>query len=419
MGQFPLQPESKRTSDAEHNPVICPGDPRPYLRLDNLHQIKAAFGSHAADKVRRLVIAKLAQRPGDRDQVIEAKAVPTDDDWLEICLPASLIAQGATPELAWQRLAPSLCAELSMQAFDCDGRKVHVLPSWHVSPQHDGHAGPFAPHALAASDPAAVHAAYDTEWRRQYRADMASVAALLAKTAKRELLLAWQAIEHFSDRSNVLYYKASPYTVDERATAPFVPHEALGALDRLGFAPLLDLHILDRLLDELDAAPSTMAFGMSVSLASLVAERWAAQIEGSLRGKPDLTRRLFIELPEISPTLISRAIGFADRMHRLGCRVVLTGFGTGIASIRNLLALPADIVKLDGYFLRRAGLSDRDRQIFQRIVELAQAIAAFVVAEGVETAEQYQMAREAGVEWLQGNWPKPPTPIRPWMGQHR
>lgn len=73
----------------------------------------------------------------------------------------------------------------------------------------------------------------------------------------------------------------------------------------------------------------------------------------------------------------------------LGIKVAIDDFGTGYSSISRLGGLPVDYLKIDRSFVNRIG-SDSGMGTISAIVDLAHAIGATVVAEGVETREQLE-----------------------------
>ena len=124
----------------------------------------------------------------------------------------------------------------------------------------------------------------------------------------------------------------------------------------------------------------------------------------------EMTESLMIEHSEICE------IAVADlRAH--GFRIALDDFGTGYSSLSYLRRFEVDKVKLDRSFIRSAG-ADRSIAIIRAAVTLGHALGLQVVAEGISTAEQEQIALEAGCDLLQGrrySWPLPLAKLRPFL----
>lgn len=213
----------------------------------------------------------------------------------------------------------------------------------------------------------------------------------------------------------VLYCEALLRQVHREPTTS-APSDAIQALEHLGLARELGAHVLTKVLDQLEA-DSSIFFGANISARSAILDHWWLEIERRLKGRPDLARRLIIEITEtvgISPV---HAVAFVDHMRGLGCRIALDDFGTGFASIRELLALPLDIVKIPSFFVRQAPMSKRGEKIFMHIIGLARALTPLVVVEGVETDDQCKLTESAGAPWLQGYRSGCPTMGRPSVQQ--
>ena len=77
-------------------------------------------------------------------------------------------------------------------------------------------------------------------------------------------------------------------------------------------------------------------------------------------------------------------------------------FGTGYSSLHHLHSLPFDVLKIDRSFVARMTGGDQPLQIVRTIVELARVLGMDVVAEGIETQEQYALLRQLGCRFGQG-----------------
>ncbi len=86
----------------------------------------------------------------------------------------------------------------------------------------------------------------------------------------------------------------------------------------------------------------------------------------------------------------------------LGVGIAIDDFGTGYSSLQYLRDLPATCLKIDRAFISRIEASASDRAIISTITHLAHAFSMRVVAEGVETQNQYDLLRAAGVDSIQG-----------------
>jgi diguanylate cyclase (GGDEF)-like protein len=93
------------------------------------------------------------------------------------------------------------------------------------------------------------------------------------------------------------------------------------------------------------------------------------------------------------------AVQQLGRLRDLGVRVAIDDFGTGYSSLAYLRDLPVDVLKIDRSFTARL---PADVALLGFVVELARAIGASTVVEGVETEEQLGFVTSVGCDRAQG-----------------
>jgi len=117
-------------------------------------------------------------------------------------------------------------------------------------------------------------------------------------------------------------------------------------------------------------------------------------------------RRLQIEVTESSlgrhPAEIEAALGRLQRLRECGVSVALDQFGTGACSLTLLRDFRADALNIEGSFIRSLTSDAAAMAIVRSIAALGRHFGAQVVAEGVETDEQLELARKAGCSHAQG-----------------
>jgi EAL domain-containing protein (putative c-di-GMP-specific phosphodiesterase class I) len=97
-------------------------------------------------------------------------------------------------------------------------------------------------------------------------------------------------------------------------------------------------------------------------------------------------------------------------LHTLGLKVLIDDFGTGYSSLSQLQKLDVDVLKIDRSFTAELGASRHGEVLVRTIVAMAKALDMIVVAEGVETLEQFQMLRLLGCDEMQGYLISRPMP---------
>ncbi len=83
-------------------------------------------------------------------------------------------------------------------------------------------------------------------------------------------------------------------------------------------------------------------------------------------------------------------------------RVALDDFGSGPCSLAYLRDLELDTLKLDRHLIARLPDSTRDAALVSNVINLCKQYGLLVIAEGVETVEQYQWLQAHGCEYVQG-----------------
>lgn len=94
----------------------------------------------------------------------------------------------------------------------------------------------------------------------------------------------------------------------------------------------------------------------------------------------------------------------------LGVRVALDDFGTGYSSLGRLKHLPLDMLKIDKSFVDDIPESRNDMEIAATIIGMSKTLSLDVLAEGVETEEQFAFLKACGCHKYQGYYLSPPLP---------
>ena len=99
-----------------------------------------------------------------------------------------------------------------------------------------------------------------------------------------------------------------------------------------------------------------------------------------------------------------------DRLHRIGFKILMDDFGTGYSSLMMLKSIPIDVMKLDKSFVDDFN-DEKGEKIISCVVRLAKSMRIEVIAEGVETGEQYEFMRRLGCDKIQGYYFSKPIPV--------
>ena len=114
--------------------------------------------------------------------------------------------------------------------------------------------------------------------------------------------------------------------------------------------------------------------------------------------------RLKLEITETALMEDSEeTVRLAQRLRDFGIRIVIDDFGTGYSSLSYLQRLPIDTIKVDRSFVSKIHEQpESNRNIVEAIISLAHKLDMTVVAEGIETPEQYAFLLDMKCELGQG-----------------
>jgi len=152
-----------------------------------------------------------------------------------------------------------------------------------------------------------------------------------------------------------------------------------------------------------DPSNRTLRVCVNLSARQFSREGLADHVEALLLQTGISGRQLGLELTESSliPDL-QTAAQVLGSLRMLGVSLLVDDFGTGYSSLNHLHSFPFDVLKIDRSFVGRMTEGEQPLQIVRTIIELARVMGMDVVAEGIETREQYRLLRQLGCRFGQG-----------------
>lgn len=113
----------------------------------------------------------------------------------------------------------------------------------------------------------------------------------------------------------------------------------------------------------------------------------------------------YLEL-EITETIamqdVEHSIGMLKELRQLGVRIAIDDFGTGYSSLNYLKLFPIDKLKIDQSFVKDITTNMDSASIVTAIIAIAHNLKLKVIAEGVETEEQFAFLQKHQCEKVQG-----------------
>jgi len=160
-----------------------------------------------------------------------------------------------------------------------------------------------------------------------------------------------------------------------------------------------------------DPMLSKLSISVNVSGRQFHQPHFATQVKATVQQHGINPLRLKLELTE-SAVLenIEDAISKMLVLKEFGVRISLDDFGTGYSSLAYLKRLPVDQLKIDQSFVRDIATDTGDVVMVRTIVDLGMNFELDIVAEGVETQEQFRLLQRYGCACFQGTLLGKPLP---------
>lgn len=105
-------------------------------------------------------------------------------------------------------------------------------------------------------------------------------------------------------------------------------------------------------------------------------------------------------------------------LRNMGVGLSIDDFGTGFSGLSRLVSLPVTELKIDKTFVDRCQTEKRIQSLLEAIITIGQSLNLIVIAEGVETKEQFELLRSMNCPVIQGYYfsrPIPADEIAAWM----
>ena len=154
-----------------------------------------------------------------------------------------------------------------------------------------------------------------------------------------------------------------------------------------------------------------LTVSVNVSAQNLTGPEVADRYEAVLREHGLSPDQVVLEITESSVMSdTARGLGMLARLRLKGFGLSVDDFGTGYSSLSQLSQIPFTELKIDRGFVSGAPTQPRKRAMIETRLDLARKLALKVVAEGVETEDEWQMLASLGCDFAQGYLISVPVP---------
>lgn len=155
-----------------------------------------------------------------------------------------------------------------------------------------------------------------------------------------------------------------------------------------------------------------LLLAINVSAHQFMLTHFVESVETCLKTHGVEPSRLKLELTEsVILSDLEDVIQKMERLQAFGVRLSLDDFGTGYSSLAYLKRLPIHQIKIDQSFVRDIESNPSDAMMVKNIIDIAHNFNLNVIAEGVETQEQFEFLKQNGCRAFQGYLFAKPLPI--------
>lgn len=185
------------------------------------------------------------------------------------------------------------------------------------------------------------------------------------------------------------------------------PDEFIPVAERAGLMPQLGGWVLERGIETLCAwrdHPETkdLVLSINVSPDQLFQDNFVGNVISALSAASVEPHALKLELTEtMFVAEVEELISKIKALEKHGIGISLDDFGTGYSSLSYLQRLPLEQLKIDRSFVR-AVATERGARLARNICQMGHDLGLHILAEGIETEEQYRFMLDCGCSTFQG-----------------
>lgn len=186
------------------------------------------------------------------------------------------------------------------------------------------------------------------------------------------------------------------------------PDEFIPVAERVNLMPRIGSWVLKEAVQTLAGwtgreATERLVLSINVSADQFLMPDFVALVTGTLEAYAIAPARLKLELTE--SVFVADIDDLVEKMRALqaaGIGIALDDFGTGYSSLSYLRQLPLQQLKIDRSFVREVTESSRGASLAKNIARMGHDLNLQILAEGIETEEQFRFMLSCGCTRFQG-----------------
>ncbi len=391
------------------------------IDIDRFSSINETMGYDAGTELLRSIANRLCRTFCDEEGLRMAVVGRFGADEFAILVPG-IENDGEIKELA------ELVHETVEAPFLINGRdlflKVSIGVSWHPVHGRDAKSvfrcAEAALHrSMRSLDSSITYYHSEMRYRARYKFDLE--AELRAAIENKHICAHYQP-QQCTATGNVAGLEAlARWTRPDGSMVP--PSDFIPLSEEMGISDVIFESILRSVCADIakwrETVKWTIPVSVNVSAHQLRNRDLVSLIKGILESENIDRKLLNLELTE---TVLLEDLTIAqpvlDDLAAYGVGIHIDDFGTGYSSLSYLAQFPVQTLKIDQSFVSALSDSDANNRVIEAIVALGKAMKLDIVAEGVETDQQYAIVRRLGCDLVQGYFiakPMPAGQLLTWM----
>jgi diguanylate cyclase (GGDEF)-like protein/PAS domain S-box-containing protein len=371
-----------------------------FLDLDRFKHVNDTLGHVIGDKLLKEIAVRLKKGLRETDTISRQGG----DEFI-------ILLQEITDTFSAARTAGQVLSSLT-EPFHIDGHELHITASIGISicPEDGRDSETIVKHAEAAMYQAKA------QGRNNYQFFMARI----NERAIRRFALEGSLRRAVAREESAVHYQPKLSIANGRVVgaealirwhdrhngpvspAQFIPiAEESGLIIPIGEWVLRHACLQNRAWQ--DAGYEPMSVAVNVSAVQFREKNFLRMVERVLEETRLDPRYLELELTEsVTMQDLELTIPLLQSLKSMGVSLSIDDFGTGYSSLSYLKRFPIDALKIDRSFVQDIASGKDDAAIIRAIISMAKSLKQRVIAEGVETAAQFEFLRNQGCDEIQG-----------------
>jgi len=192
------------------------------------------------------------------------------------------------------------------------------------------------------------------------------------------------------------------------------PAMLIPVAEKTGHIHALGLQVLDKVLADInrwDSQGQHLAkVAVNISPVQMRLESLTENFIAAIAKSGVDSTRIEVEITESAFVEMELCTQFIQQLEQRGMQISLDDFGTGYSSLSQITRLNFDTLKIDQSFVAQIEHSEQVCVLVKTIIDMGHNLGLTLLAEGIETRQQYEMLKEWGCDQGQGYWFARPVP---------